>query len=315
MWAEAGSPKAKLLHRTDYTQPALFTLEYALYAQWRAWGVEPDFLIGHSIGELVAACVAGVFSLEDAIRLVAARGTLMQTLPEGGAMASIEAPESEVVTEIAAWSGQVAIAAINTPQQIVISGVREAVEQVTAAFASRGRRTKSLRVSHAFHSQLMEPMLEAFAEAASAITYHAPSIPLVRNINGEFAENTPCSAAYWLRHVREGVRFADGVQTLREAGAGVFVELGPQGTLLGMVSTTLPDEEPPLFASINRRQDENESVLAALGGLFCAGVAVRWEGIFGHLRSRVGLPTYPGSARAIGSTISFSNVRTRPKRM
>ncbi|MGB1015070.1 MAG: type I polyketide synthase, partial [Nannocystaceae bacterium] len=144
MWAEAGSPKAKLLHRTDYTQPALFTLEYALYAQWRAWGVEPDFLIDHSIGELVAACVAGVFSLEDAIRLVAARGTLMQTLPEGGAMASIEAPESEVVTEIAAWSGQVAIAAINTPQQIVISGVREAVEQVTAAFASRGRRTKSL---------------------------------------------------------------------------------------------------------------------------------------------------------------------------
>jgi len=293
MWAEEGSPDAALLDRTDFTQPALFALEYALHALWRSWGVCPDLLIGHSIGELVAACVAGVFSLADATRLVAARGALMQALPEGGAMASIAAPEPELAAAIEAHTGELSIAAVNSPGQVVISGARRAVDEVVASFSQRGVRTRKLRVSHAFHSPLMEPMLEAFGEVATTITYRQPSIPLVSNVSGELAADAPCSPEYWVRHVREAVRFVDGAQALRRAGAEVFVELGPRATLTGLVAAALPDEELALYPTLQRKREETESALAALGGIVCKGGEAEWTGIFGHTRSRVDLPTYP----------------------
>lgn len=294
MWAEPDSPQAALLDQTAYTQPALFVLEYALHALWQSWGVRPDLVLGHSIGELVAACVAGVFSLEEGVRLVAARGRLMQALPAGGAMASIAASESEVAAAVAGHADTLSIASINGPEQVVISGAAPVVEAVAASFAERGVRTRALRVSHAFHSPLMEPMLGAFGERAASIEYHRPSIPLVSNLTGARVVDELGSAQYWVRHVREAVRFADGVRALRKAGADVFVELGPRATLLGLVPSCLPeDPELALYASMQRDREEPRSVLAALGGVWSRGRSVDWDEVFeGGLR-RVPLPTYP----------------------
>ncbi len=293
MWAEPGSPEAEMLDQTAFTQPALFTFEYALAALWRSWGVEPELVAGHSIGELVAACVAGVFSLEDAVRLVAARGRLMQALPAGGAMVSIAAPEAEVVAAVASHAASVSIAAVNGPEQVVIAGTAEPVQAIAAAFSARGVRTKSLRVSHAFHSPLMQPMLEAFGRVAESITYHPPSLPLISNLSGKLVTNEVSAPGYWVRHVREAVRFADGVRALAEAGAGTLVEVGPKATLLGLVPACLPGAEPALVASLRAGRDEAASVLEALGGIWAAGGAVTWTSIFSATGRRVSLPTYP----------------------
>jgi len=293
IWAGPSSADAALLDQTAYTQPALFTLEYALAALWRSWGVEPELVAGHSIGELVAACVAGVFSLEDAVRLVAARGRLMQALPTGGAMVSIAAPEAEVAAAVAPHEASVSIAAVNGPEQVVIGGASEPVLAIAASFATRGVRTKQLRVSHAFHSPLMGPMLDAFGRVAESITYQRPSLPLISNLSGKLVTNEVSTPGYWVRHVREAVRFADGVKALHEAGAGTFVEVGPGSTLLGLVTACLPDVEPTLVVSLRVGREEPVSVLEALGGLWSAGARVDWSGVFPVRGARVALPTYP----------------------
>ncbi len=292
MWADAGHADAVFLDQTAYTQPALFTLEYALAALWRFWGVEPDLVAGHSIGEIVAACVAGVFSLEDAVKLVAARGRLMQDLPAGGAMISIAAPEAEVAAAIASLTTNVAIAAVNGPEQVVIAGAHDAVHEIAASFAARGIRTKALQVSHAFHSPLMDPMLEAFAQVANSITYHPPSIALVSNLSGKLVTDEVTGPAYWVRHVREAVRFADGVQAAHEAGVEVFVEVGPKPVLLGMVPACLSEAKPLLVPSL-RAGRESTSILEALGSYWSVGGMVHWAGFFPVEGKRVPLPTYP----------------------
>jgi polyketide synthase 12/epothilone polyketide synthase D len=293
MWAEPGSAEAALLDQTAYTQPALFALEYALFALWRAWGITPDMVAGHSIGELVAACVAGVFSLEDAVRLVAARGRLMQALPAGGAMVSIAAAEAEVAAAVAPHAASVSIAAINGPEQVVIAGAEQAVQAIAQAFAARGVRTKALSVSHAFHSPLMAPMLEAFGHVAESVTYQRPSLALVSNVSGKPSTEEVSTPGYWVRHVREAVRFSDGVKALHEAGAGTFIEVGPKPTLLGLVPACLPDAAPALLASLRAGRDEATSVLEALGGFWTLGGAVDWSRLFPAGGRRVLLPTYP----------------------
>ena len=292
MWAEPGSVESALLDQTAYTQPSLFTLEYALFALWRAWGVTPDLVGGHSIGEITAACVAGVFSLEDAVRLVAARGRLMAALPTGGAMVSIAAPEAEVAAAVAPRAASVSIAAVNGPSQVVIAGVHEAVEAIAASFEARGARIKRLVVSHAFHSPAMDPMLEAFRGVAESVAYQRPSLPLVSSLTGSISEEI-ATPSYWVRHVREAVRFAEAVKVLHEAGAGTFVELGPKPALLGLVQACLPDAEPLLLASLRGGHDEPARVLDALGGLWAAGGPVHWAGVFPAGGRRVPLPTYP----------------------
>ncbi len=292
MWADAGHADAVFLDQTAYTQPALFTLEYALAALWRSFGVEPDVVAGHSIGELVAACIAGVFSLEDAVKLVAARGRLMQELPTGGAMISIAAPEAEVAAAISSLTTNVAIAAVNGPEQVVIAGVHDTVHEIAASFAARGIRTKALQVSHAFHSPLMDPMLEAFAQVANAITYHRPSIALVSNLSGKLVTDDVVDPAYWVRHVREAVRFADGVQAAHEAGVEVFVEVGPKPVLLGMIPACLSEAKPLLVPSL-RAGRESTSILEALGAFWSIGGAVNWAVVFPSDAKRVALPTYP----------------------
>ncbi|WP_437692902.1 SDR family NAD(P)-dependent oxidoreductase [Sorangium sp. So ce176] len=294
MWSEPASAEAGLLEQTGFTQPALFSLEYALVALWRSWGVEAELVAGHSIGELVAACVAGVFSLEDGARLVAARGRLMQALPAGGAMVAIEAEEGEVARAVAPHGARVSIAAVNGPQQVVISGAEEPVRELAAWFAGRGVRTTALRVSHAFHSPQMGPMLEEFRRVAESVSYRAPLLlPVVSNVSGAVSGAELATAGYWVEHARRAVRFADGVRALYAAGASTFVEVGPRATLLGLVPSCLPGAEPSLVASLRSGREETACALAALGAVWTAGHAVDWAGVFPAGARRGPLPTYP----------------------
>ncbi|WP_067825002.1 type I polyketide synthase [Nocardia inohanensis] len=287
---------AAVLGRTEFTQPALFAFEVALYRLIESFGVTPDLLIGHSIGELAAAYVAGVWSLEDACTLVAARGRLMGALPAGGAMLAVAAPEAEVGTVIAGFGERLAIAAVNAPAAVVVSGDEDAIDEIERQFAGRGRKTNRLRVSHAFHSHRMAPMLAEFETALAAATYNAPRIPLVSNVSSEIAGTEILTPGYWVSQVRGAVRFAPGIETLVAAGARRFLEVGPDAVLAAMTRQTLPAdlESRSLVAAAARRgNDEVEQFLTMLGQAHTAGIPVDWNGLFGDRRpARVALPTY-----------------------
>ncbi|HEX4448075.1 MAG TPA: acyltransferase domain-containing protein, partial [Polyangiaceae bacterium] len=270
MWAAPGTEDAAQLHQTAYTQPALFAIEWALAALWRSWGVEPDFVTGHSIGEIAAACVAGVFALGDAARLVCARGRLMQALPPGGAMIAIEATELEVAAALGPHAGVVSVAAVNGPESVVLAGAEEPVEAIAATLAERGVSGRRLRVSHAFHSPSMDPMLAAFRREAETIQYSAPSLPLVSTLTGALAGAEIATPEYWVRHAREGVRFAAAVKSLHDAGATMFLEIGPKATLLGLVDGVLPDARPTLLPSLRPGQPEAEGAEESLAELFAS---------------------------------------------
>ena len=289
----------ELIDQTAYTQPALFALEVALFRLLETWGVQPDFVAGHSIGELAAAYIAGVFSLEDACRLVSARGRLMQALPSGGAMYAIGAPESDVVPLL---MDGVAIAAVNGPQSVVISGLDEAVTSVAEYFRAQDVRVKRLATSHAFHSPLMDPMLDAFGEVARSIEYREPLLPVVSNVTGEIATAEQlCSPEYWVRHVREAVRFADGVQALSSVGVTRFVEVGP-GTALTSMVAEVPDAATAV-PMLRKGRPEPVSVVSALARLHVDGGSVDWEAFFAPVGDRyVELPTYAFERRRFWPT-------------
>ncbi|MFI2472345.1 type I polyketide synthase [Nocardia xishanensis] len=285
-----------ILDRTRLTQPALFAFEVALYRLMESFGVVPDVLIGHSIGELAAAYVAGVWSLEDACALVAARGRLMEALPEGGAMLAVAASESEVGAVIAGFGGRVSVAAVNAPAAVVVSGDEDAVSEVDRQFTEQGRKTSRLRVSHAFHSHRMEPMLAEFETLVAGVTFNAPRIPLVSDISGRIAGDEILDPGYWVSQVRAAVRFAPGIETLVASGVRRFLEVGPDAVLAAMTRHTLPAEveaRSVVAAAARRDHDEVEQFLTMLGHAHTAGVAVDWNSLFATRQvARIALPTY-----------------------
>jgi acyl transferase domain-containing protein/acyl carrier protein len=294
--ADAGSPHAALLDSTEYAQPALFCLEVALFRQLAALGLTPHALLGHSLGELSAAHVAGVFSLPDAARVVAARGRLMQALPSGGAMLALDTGAEQLEALLREVGGDLSLAALNAPKAVVASGEGPAIARLEALASARGVRTKRLVVSHAFHSALMDPMLPDFRRVIDEVERSSASIPLVSNVSGTLAPSAQyADSEYWVRHVRAAVRFADGVRAAREAGAEAYLELGPSSVLSGLVRETLGSGDRALVVpTLAKRQDEAYAFVRALAALHVHGYAVDWRAFFAPFAPRtVALPTYP----------------------
>ena len=269
---------AELLQSTEFAQSALFAVEVALAALLRHWGVVPDVVTGHSVGEITAAYVAGVLSLEDAAKVVAARGRLMAELPPGGVMVAVAASEAEVAPLL---TDGVSLAAVNGPNAVVISGADAPVTAVVDRLAQQGRRVHRLAVSHAFHSELMEPMLEQFSQLLAGISAAPPRMGLVSNLTGQLAGPGYGSPQYWVEHVRQPVRFADGVRAAESLGAGVFVEVGPAGGLTAAVEQSLTGEPAVSVVTLAKDRPEAESLLAAFGQLFTSGVGVDWPAALG----------------------------------
>ena len=272
------SQEGALINQTAYTQPALFAIEYALAKLWQSWGIRPDVVMGHSIGEYVAACIAGVFSLEDGLKLVAARGRLMQSLPQGGAMIAVMDSVEHLETLLQSYGEEVAIAAINGPQNVVVSGCKKAVEEITATLESREIKVTSLAVSHAFHSSLMEPMLAEFAQITAEVCYSSPKIPVVSNLSGKFATEELTTHEYWCRHVRQPVQFAAGMKTLYLNGYELFLEVGPRPILSGMGRQCLPDGFGLWLSSLKPGQGDWQQTLTSLAELYVQGAEVDWQG-------------------------------------
>ncbi|WP_246264252.1 type I polyketide synthase [Acrocarpospora pleiomorpha] len=274
------------LDRTEFAQTGLFALEVALFRLFESWGIRPDLLLGHSIGELTAAHLAGVLSLRDACTLVAARGSLMQALPEGGAMYAVATSEDEV----AQLPPGVSVAAVNGPRSVVISGTEEAVVALAERLRTQGRKTRRLQVSHAFHSSLMDPMLDEFRAVAESLTYHPPEIPIVSDLTGRLATTDElCSPEYWVRHIRGTVRFLDGMRTLQDEGVNTFLELGPETTLTVMAADCLTETADAAVIPVLRRDD----VLGAVAALHVRGHGPDWSAWYaGSGARRVDLPTY-----------------------
>ncbi|MER6286768.1 type I polyketide synthase [Streptomyces sviceus] len=278
-------PDSDLLHRTDYAQPALFAHEVALHALLADCGVRPDFLVGHSIGELAAAHIAGVLSRADAVRLVAARGRLMAELPAGGAMFAVRAPLADVVKRLEEEPrARVAVAAVNGPESVVLSGDEEAVSALAARL---GRTATRLKVSHAFHSPLLDPMLDAFREVAESVTYHRPSVPVVSTLTGRPEPDAIRTAEYWVRQARETVLFADAVHWLARTGVTAYVEAGPSAALITAAEECVEPDSGALFTS-------GAETAVALAELHVHGVPVDWRSVYaGTGARRRPLPTYP----------------------
>ncbi|HEU4594573.1 MAG TPA: SDR family NAD(P)-dependent oxidoreductase [Pyrinomonadaceae bacterium] len=284
---------AELIDQTEYTQPALFVVEYALARLWRRWGVEPAALIGHSLGEYVAACVAEVFSLRDGLKLVAARGRLIQSLPLDGAMLIVLTDEARAREEIQDHAETVSVAAVNAPETVVLSGDRRTLESLSAKLAGEGLVCRFLRVSHAFHSPLLSPILKEFHELAAGLAYSPPRIPWISNLEGRAMEGAP-DADYWTRHLRETVRFADGINRLGESHR-LFLEIGPRPMLSRLGAQCIADPEVEWLPSLQPAGDDWAVMLDSLARLYVAGVTPDWQGFEqDYTRRRVhGLPTYP----------------------
>ncbi|MFK4217008.1 type I polyketide synthase, partial [Streptomyces sp. NPDC020880] len=289
--AEEGSADADRLNATEFTQAALFAVEVALFRLVESLGMRPDYLIGHSVGELVAAHVAGVLSLADACALVVARGRLMGALPAGGGMAAVQATEEEVAGSLAGFEGRLEIAALNGPRSVVVSGDLDALDEWLPQW--KDRKTTRLRVSHAFHSPRMEPMLAEFRKIAATLTYSAPRIPVISNVTGTVVSSELTDPSYWVDHVRRAVRFTDGVRLLEREGVTRFLELGPDAVLTALARQTVDTDSAVAVPALRAGKAEAETFAAFLAQAHVAGVEIDWEAFYaGTEARRVPLPTY-----------------------
>ncbi|BBD63730.1 polyketide synthase [Nostoc commune NIES-4072] len=285
--------KSSPLDQTAYTQPALFALEYALAQLWKSWGVEPTAVMGHSLGEYVAACVAGVFSLEDGLKLVAERARLMQNLPQIGEMVAVFASKITIQTITTIDEEKVSFAAYNGLQNTVISGEQQAIRKICLVLEAAGIKTKKLQTSHAFHSPLMEPILAEFHRIAATVKYSVPQIDIISNVSGRL-KSEAIAPEYWCRHLREEVQFAQSMETLHKYGYDVFVEMGPKPILLGMGRHCLPELKATWLPSLRQGQEDWRVLLSSLADLYVRGISVNWSGFDQeYVRQRVNLPTYP----------------------
>ncbi len=281
------------IHQTKYTQPALFALEVALAELWASWGVKPDIVLGHSVGEYAAACVAGVMSLEDGLRLIAERARLMQSVKRQGKMAVVFASRDRVAQSIKSAAGRVVIAVLNGPENTVISGDSEEVQRLVASFAADGVQVQLLNVSHAFHSPLMDEMLDEFEQIASKIKFHLPQVPLAANLTGQLMTEAP-TARYWRDHLRNAVQFADGMSRIAEAKPAVIIEIGPSASLLGMGRRCEPKLEIAWLPSLREKQNDWEVISGSVAEFYIRGGKIDWRGWDRPwLRKRLRLPNYP----------------------
>jgi len=288
------------LNETALTQPVLFAIEYALAQQWQAWGIRPDALLGHSVGEYAAACVAGVFTLPEAVRLIAERGRLMQTLCPPGAMVALPFDEEQARRVIGLWAGEMAVATVNGPKNVVVASDPLAAEALAEGLAAAGIDAKQLRVTRAFHSPLMAPMLQPFAAVAAGIYYRAPQVPIYSNLSGRRAGAEIATVDYWVRHVEAPVRFAEGMRALLDDGYRIFVEIGPKPTLCALgreIATVLDDESVGAqclwLPSLRAGQPDAATMLDSLGRLWMRGAVPDWEAVLGTGPRQARLPNYP----------------------
>ena len=294
LYRQEQATAAKQLRETGYAQPALFAVECALAELWKSWGVSPNIVAGHSAGEYAAAYVAGVFTLEDGLRLITERALLMQALNEPGAMYVVFAAEALVLEMIRPYGKDVAIAAINGPELTVISGKRDALSAVTASLKEAGVGSREMAVSHAFHSSLMEPMVTAFRKIAESITLHTPTLKLISNVTGDVINDEIATPDYWIRHILSPVLFSKSIRSIRELGGQVLMELGPQPSLLSMAQLSVPHEEEQLLASMQQGQSSWSTMLYSLMSLYIKGFPVQWPQFFAKgTYHRMQLPVYP----------------------
>lgn len=307
LYPEFEDPHA--LNQTEITQPAIFSLEYALYQVWSSWGIEPQAVLGHSVGEYVAAHVAGIYSLEDGLRLIAERGRLMQRLPFGGAMAAVMVDEGTLL-EVLAGFDDISIAAFNGPRSQVISGREDAIDHALQGFAERGVKCKKLSVSHAFHSALMNPMLDQFEAEAARLRLKPPNIDFISSVTGAEASAANITPNYWRRQVRQAVLFRPGVLTLGRLGYNTFLEIGPTPTLSALGRQNMPDEAT-FLSSLRRGRSDWTTMLDTLSALYQRGASVNFSGLHKHdLVPKIGVPGYPFQRRSFW----FERTRIKPPR-
>ncbi|NEQ49336.1 MAG: type I polyketide synthase [Leptolyngbya sp. SIO3F4] len=286
----------KLLQQTAYTQPAIFAIAYGLYLLWQSWGIHPKIVMGHSVGEYAAACVAGIFSWEDGLRLIAERGRLMQALPTDGGMIAVLASAEDIQTKIAALDGQVAIAAFNGPKSVVLSGRQTVLNDLATDLTATGIRVKPLEVSHAFHSPLMEPMTEAFHQVAKSISYAKPCLPIISTVTGQVITDAMANADYWCRQILQPVRFDQAMVNLMSQGYQGLLEIGAKPVLLSMGRQCVSASEANKTAwlpSLRPEQPDKQTLLYSLGELYVRGAKIDWQGVDPIPVQRVPLPTYP----------------------
>jgi len=292
--AESENQPSKIDDMT-YGQPAMFALEYALATLWRSWGIEPAAVAGHSLGEYVAATIAGVIGLEDSLTLIAERGRLMQALPEDGEMVTVFAEEARLIPLIAPYAAEVSIAAVNSPETVVISGRRASVLEVVRKLKAEKIRTRPLNISRAAHSPMVEPMIPAIARTSAGMRFSSPQIEFFSSVTGQAVSDAPTRPEYWQRHLRQTVRFADTAAALYTSGYRTFLEIGPNPTLISLGQRSVPESEPCTWLpSLRQGWADWDQILESLAQLYVHGARVDWDAFHRNAAGRkIPLPTYP----------------------